>query len=341
VRQLTYVKPGKIEWEEAPAPVLTDPAGALVRPVAVARCDLDRPMVTAGTFPAPFAVGHEFVADILSVGDQVAKRQVGERVLVPFQPSCGGCTACLDGRFAACHRFRAPAGGAFGFGSAGGGHGGAVADVVAVPYADHLLVRAPEGISAAVLCTLPDNLVDAYRTVGPQLSQRPGAEVLIVGSTAPSVGLYAVAVALALGAGNVRYIDRDPGLCDVARELGADASVHDGPWPRRFDRALITVDNSGDPEGLACTLRSTDDYGVCTGIAIHFSPATPVPLLDMYTKGVTFQVSRADSRLHLPAVLDLVVDGKVQPLSIPTTVVDWDEADRAWLEPAIKLVVQR
>ena len=144
----------------------------------------------------------------LSVGDQVAKRQVGERVLVPFQPSCGSCTACLDDRFAACHRFRAPAGGAFGFGSAGGGHRGAVADVVAVPYADHLLVPAPEGISAAVLCTLPDNLVDAYRTVGPQLSQRPGAEVLIVGSTAPSVGLYTVALALALGAGNVFHRPR-------------------------------------------------------------------------------------------------------------------------------------
>lgn len=341
MRQLAYVKPGQIEWEESPAPALTDPAGALVRPLAVARCDLDLPMIAAGIFPPPFAVGHEFVGEIFSVGDQVTKRQVGERVLVPFQPSCGSCAACKQGRFAACHQFRAPAGGAFGFGPAGGGHGGAVADLVAVPCADHLLVRAPEGISSAVLCTLPDNLVDAYRAVGPPLSQRPGAEVLIVGSTAPSVGLYTVAVATALGAGYVRYIDRDPELCKVARELGADALVHDGPWPRRFDRALITVDNSGDPEGLACTLRSTDDYGICTGIAIHFTLATRVPLLDMYTKGVTFHVSRADSRLYLPAVLDLVVDEILRPVSIPTTVVDWDNAHRAWLEPAIKLVVER
>lgn len=52
-------------------------------------------------------------------------------------------------------------------------------------------------------------------------------------------------------------------------------------------------------------------------------------------------MSRADSRLHLPAVLDLVSSGKLRPLTIPTTVAPWDEADRAWLEPATKLVVSR
>ncbi len=341
MHELTYVKPGQVEWQEAAEPELIDPSGALVRPLAVARCDLDLPMVTAGRFAPPFVAGHEFVAQILSVGDQVADRRVGERVLMPFQPSCGSCVACSQAKFAACHRFRAPAGGAFGFGSAGGGHGGAVADVVAVPYADHLLVPAPEQVPPASLCTLPDNLVDAYRTVGPPLSQRPGADVLIVGGTAPSIGLYTVAVATALGARSVRYIDRDPELCQIAGQLGADASVHQGVWPRRFDRALITVDNSGDPEGLACTLRSTDDHGICSTVAIHLSPTTPVPLLNMYTKGVTLQVSRADSRLYLPAVVDLAVNAAINPLSVPTTMVDWDEAQLAWLEPAIKLVVVR
>jgi threonine dehydrogenase-like Zn-dependent dehydrogenase len=61
----------------------------------------------------------------------------------------------------------------------------------------------------------------------------------------------------------------------------------------------------------------------------------------MYTKGVTFHVSRADSRRYLPTVMDLVARGRVDPLAVPTTVVDWEQADRAWLEPAIKLVVER
>jgi alcohol dehydrogenase len=330
-----------VEWEEVAAPELVDPAGALVRPLAVARCDLDLPMARQGIFPGPFPVGHEFVAEVTAVGDQVAERQVGERVLVPFQVSCGGCVACQEGRFGACHRYRAPAGGAFGFGTAGGGHGGAVADLVAVPAADHLLLAAPQHVPANVLCTLPDNLVDAYRTVGPQLLERPGASVLIVGGTALSIGLYAVALAVALGSSRVRYVDTDLDRCAMAARLGAEALVHEGPWPRRFERAPITVDNTGDVEGLACTLRSTDDYGTCTGVAIHFSPTTPIPLLEMYTKGVTFHVSRADSRRHLPTVIDLVARGRVDPQAVATTIVDWEDAAQAWLEPAIKLVVSR
>jgi alcohol dehydrogenase len=341
VRQLIYVKPGCVEWEEVPAPELMDPSGALVRPLAVARCDLDQPMAVQGVFPGPFPVGHEFVAEVVAVGDQVSRRRVGERVLVPFQWSCGQCVACREGRFGGCHRYRARVGGAFGFGEAGGGHGGGIADVVTVPAADHFLLAAPAGIASTALCTLPDNLVDAYRTVGPQLAERPGADVLIVGSTALSIGLYAVALATALGAGSVRYVDSDPERCATAASFGAEVIVHHGPWPRRFDRAAITVDNTGDADGLACTLRSTDDYGTCTGVAIHFTPTTPIPLLEMYTKGITFHVSRADSRRFLPTVIDLVAGGLVDPLQIPTTIVDWDDADAAWLEPATKLVVKR
>jgi hypothetical protein len=42
MRQLLFEEPGRVAWHEAPDPQLTDPAGALVAPLAVARCDLDR-----------------------------------------------------------------------------------------------------------------------------------------------------------------------------------------------------------------------------------------------------------------------------------------------------------
>jgi hypothetical protein len=40
-------------------------------------------------------------------------------------------------------------------------------------------------------------------------------------------------------------------------------------------------------------------------------------------------------------VLALVASGRLDPLAIPTTVVRWEEAAQAWLEPATKLVVVR
>jgi alcohol dehydrogenase len=340
MRALMFERAGVLDWREVPEPEL--PAdGALVRPLAVARCDLDAAMAAFGLFPGPFGVGHECVAEVLEVAEGVTTVRPGQRVLVPFQVSCGACGPCAAGRFAACAPHRAKAGAAFGFGAAGGGHGGMVADRLAVPHADHLLLPAPDGVPDEALCLLADNVCDGYRTVAPHLAREPGADVLVVGGAAASIGLYAVATARALGAGRVRYVDADPGRCAVAEQLGAEVTRHAGDWPRRFDRARITVDNTGDEAGLACTLRSTDDYGWCTGVTIHFQPTTSVPLLEMYTRGVTFHVSRAESRGLLPEVAELVADGRLDPLAVPVTRCDWADAVDAWLIPATKLVLVR
>jgi threonine dehydrogenase-like Zn-dependent dehydrogenase len=76
-------------------------------------------------------------------------------------------------------------------------------------------------------------------------------------------------------------------------------------------------------------------------VTIHFASQTPLPMLEMYTRGITFHTSRADSRRYLPEVLDLVAAGRLDPLAVPTTVVPWEQADERWLEPAIKMVVTR
>ena len=341
MRQLTFTGPGRVEWSDAPAPRLGDQNSALVRPLAVARCDLDVRMVTEALFPGPYPVGHEMVAEVVEAGDAVRRHRPGDRVLVPFQISCGTCPACLARHFAACHTYRAPAGAAFGFGKAGGGHGGAVSDLLAVPCADHLLITAPSDVPAEILCTLPDNVVDGYRAVAPHLEARPGADVLVVGAAGPSIGLYSVAAAAALGASAIRYVDSDGERCHIAEQLGAEAIHHTGPWPRRFPRAAITVSNTDEPEGLATALRSTDDYGTCTCTAIFFGQQPSLPLLEMYTKGVTLHLSRADSRRYTPEVVGLAADRRLHTRAVTTKIAEWDDAPDAWLVPATKLVLVR
>src|ERR1051326_1567328 len=90
MQQLTYVKPRVLEWWDVPAPSLEGPQEAIVRPVTVATCDLDGPIFRGESpFKGPFAFGHEFVADVVEVGADVATVQPGQRVIVPFQISCG------------------------------------------------------------------------------------------------------------------------------------------------------------------------------------------------------------------------------------------------------------
>ncbi len=139
----------------------------------------------------------------------------------------------------------------------------------------------------------------------------------------------------------MRYVDSDADRCAAAAALGAEVEHRQGPSPRRYDRAPITVEASRELEGLTAALRSTDDYGLCTAVAIHFAPTVPLPLLEMYTHGITFHLSRAGSRRLLPVVLELFAEVRFDPLALPTTIVPWDRAHEAWLQPATKLVLER
>src|SRR5918997_6252348 len=105
MRELNFVEPGKLEWHEAPEPRLEGDGEALVRPVTVATCDLDKVIVRglAGV-QGPFPFGHEGVAEVLEVGDAVQGFAAGDLVSVPFQVACGECATCRRGHTGNCER---------------------------------------------------------------------------------------------------------------------------------------------------------------------------------------------------------------------------------------------
>src|SRR3954464_3573603 len=176
MRALTYVGPDTLEWHEPPEPRIESDTEAVVRHVAVATCDLDD-LIVAGhaPFPPPFALGHEGVAEVLEVGDGVSSVRPGDRVLVPFQVSCGTCGACRAGRTGNCEGVPMAMTYGFGFGSEMTRYGGFLSDAVRVPFADAMLVPLPPGIAPEVAAGASDNITDAYRTVAGPLAARPGA----------------------------------------------------------------------------------------------------------------------------------------------------------------------
>ena len=339
MRALTYTGPHELEWREAPEPELSSDRAALVRPLAVATCDLDALIVAgASPFPAPFAIGHECVAEVLDVGDAVTSLEPGELVSVPFQISCGECAPCRRGRSANCSTVAFMS--TYGFGPAVAEWGGFLSDAVRVPYAEHMLVPLPQGLRPAALASASDNISDAWRAVAPGLAAEPGAAVLVVGgASSGSIGLYAVALALALHASRVLYVDADESRRRTAEELGAEAMAH---APKRLGPFPITVDSSAQEEGLVLALRSTAPDGTCTSTAIYFGEQPSLPLLEMYTKGITFKTGRVHAREAIPHVLELAAAGAIQPERITTRVIPWADAAEALREcDWTKLVIER
>ena len=98
MQHLVFRGVGELGWEETEAPVIQDDRDALVRPIAVARCDLDT-AIAIGLYPMqpPFTMGHEMVGEVVEVGERAGDWKPGDRVIVPFQISCGECSMCKRG----------------------------------------------------------------------------------------------------------------------------------------------------------------------------------------------------------------------------------------------------
>jgi threonine dehydrogenase-like Zn-dependent dehydrogenase len=339
MRQMMLIGAGEVRWDETDEPTLSGPGQAIVRPLAVATCDLDTG-VLRGTFPleGPYPFGHEGIAEVVAVGDDVTTVGVGDRVVVPFQISCGTCRPCLAGRTGNCAS--QPPMSTFGLGAMGGlGWGGLLADLALVPYADAMLVKVPDAVDPAAIASASDNLPDAWRTVGPHLDPADPQEVLVVGGdTGPaSIGLYAAGIARALGSPRVVYSDTDPDRLALATRLGVE--VLEGPPPRKLGSFGISVDASGTEDGIRCALNSTAFDGVCSSSAVYLEDPR-MPLFSMYSRCCTFHIGRAHVRPAIPEVLALVEQG-FDPSLVTTTHATWDDAVEALEEPGIKVVLSR
>jgi alcohol dehydrogenase len=200
-----------------------------------------------------------------------------------------------------------------------------------------MLVPIPDGVEPSAVASLSDNIPDAWRTVAPPLAEAPGSPVLIA-MGAGSIALYSIAIAKALGAERVDVVGGRKRDRELAAELGAN--VLDEEFPDRAGFYPITVDASADPAGIACALRSTDADGICTSIGIYFQPI-PLPLLDMFSQGITFKTGRPHVRTLMPDVLELVREGKFDPDPMTVQKVPWDDAADALSELRAKTVVER
>jgi threonine dehydrogenase-like Zn-dependent dehydrogenase len=336
MRQLTFIEPGKLEWREVDDATIRGDGEAVVRAMAVATCDLDLALVR-GHAPAgrEFAFGHECVAEVVEVGDAVSSVAPGDLVSVPFQLSCGSCDRCRRGQTGNCESedFLSTYGLPL-----GPDNGGFVSDATRVPYADAMLAKVPQGIDAAAVASLSDNIPDAWRTVGPQLEAEPGAAVLICAG-AGSIALYAAGLAIAAGAERVDFAGGRDFERELAERLGANLLEQE--FPKRLGPYPITVDASAREPGLACALRSTDPDGICTSIGIYFSQTTPVPLLEMYTRGIRFHTGRVHARPAIDPVLELVRTGAFRPELVTRETARFDEAAEAVAEHSGKLVISR
>ncbi|MCO6005461.1 alcohol dehydrogenase catalytic domain-containing protein [Actinoallomurus purpureus] len=366
VRELRLVRSGRLSWAERAAPEIIDAGDAIVRPFLAGRCDGDtlpihRPVsraLQAGMalglvdpvvkgicgkvpFRGPFPIGHECVAQVTAVGPYVTSLKVGQTVIVPWAVSCGACPPCRRGLTSKCATAgTATPGGvlaAFGFGSSAGAWGGMVTDLIRVPFADHLLVKLPDGVPPARVAAAGDNLADAWRAVVPPLAEREGGTVLVLGGGAKSIGLYAAGLAVAHGAARVDYFDVSPTRRRIAESFGARTPA--GARPQGvYDVVVEATSRSG---GLRTALRALAPGGICTAVGYYLATGTRLPLMHLYATDGTLRVGVSHVRANLPALLEFLQRTGFPAEHVTTLTADWNDAPVAYAARTTKLVLAR
>jgi threonine dehydrogenase-like Zn-dependent dehydrogenase len=329
MRSLVLTGPRRLEWQDHPAPRLSAPMDALVRPIASAACDLDRRIVVApAPFEPPFALGHEAVGEIVDLADDDGTLQIGQQVVIPWHISCGTCDNCrrqLPGACVSVPRLAS-------YGTSIGGHwGGLFDDLVRVPWAEHNLTPLPPAVDPFLAASAADNLTDAFQAVRPTLTTHPDAEVLVVGGTA-SLGLLIVLSAIGLGAAKVTYLDVDESRCATASALGATALAVDA-YPDRLDgRFGLVVDASAATAGFRCALLSTRPGGTCVIRSVYFTELR-LPYFALYATGINLVTGPPHASPHVPEVLRLIDSGTLDPTPVLSGPFRYDDAAEILLDP--------
>ena len=157
----------------------------------------------------PRVIGHEFVGEIVDIGDGVYGYNIGDRVTAEGHVTCGICRNCRAGKRHLCHE-------AIGI---GGGRDGAFAEYVAVPAANLWPIH--DDISDDLAAIL-DPFGNAVHTA---LSfDLVGEDVLITG--AGPIGIMAAAVARFVGARHVVITDINDYRLNLAKQMGATSTVN-------------------------------------------------------------------------------------------------------------------
>ncbi len=225
MKALTWQGKRDVRVEEVPDPVIQEPTDAIVRITSTAICGSDLHLYEIlGAYLTPGDIlGHEPMGIVEEVGPEVTHIKAGDRVVVPFNISCGSCWMCSRGLFAQCETTQVKSQGKgaslFGYTSLYGAVPGGQAEYLRVPQAHFGPIKVPhEGPDSRYLY-LSDILPTAWQAV--KYADVPQGGTLAVLGLGP-VGQFAARIALQQGVERVIGVDLVDERLDLARRRGVE-----------------------------------------------------------------------------------------------------------------------
>lgn len=370
MRALTYHSTRDVRVETVADPILQAPDDVILKVTATAICGSDLhlyrgkiPATQAGDI-----FGHEFMGIVEEVGPEVTQIKKGDRVIIPFVIACGDCFFCQHDLTAACEKTNTgrgaiinkkqipPGAALFGYSHLYGGIAGGQAEYVRVPKGNVGPFKVPGSLPDEKVLFLTDILPTAWQAVS-NAQVKAGSSVAVYG--AGPVGLLSVACAKMLGAEQIFIVDHHDYRLDFAHHTygaipvnfdhvdaaefiisrtagyrGVDAVI-DAVGFEAKGSVIETVMTNLKLEGssgaaLRQCIAAVRRGGTVSIPGVYAGPIHGFLFGDAFDKGLSFKMGQTHVHHLLPALLEHIENGDLNPEVIITHRMPLEKASEAY-----------
>lgn len=302
-----------------------------------------------------YIIGHEPMGIVEEVGPGVTKVKKGDRVVIPFNVSCGECFFCQHEMESQCDNANPnkDTGGMFGYTEQYGNHPGGQAEYLKVPYADFTSFVVPESceLEDESLLFLSDVIPTAWWSVE-NAGVKPGDTVIVLG--AGPIGLMTQKFAWMKGAKRVIAVDHLDYRLMHAKATN-NVEIYDFTQHDDAGKFLQDLTNGGADVVIDCvgmdgkksvvekveqklklqggTLSAIEiahtavrKFGTVQITGVYGLRYNMFPLGRFFERNITMKMGQAPVIHYMPKLYDMVVNGEFDPTDIITHKIPLTEA---------------
>ncbi|MFJ8068629.1 zinc-dependent alcohol dehydrogenase [Peribacillus sp. NPDC096447] len=362
MKAVTFQGAKDIQVKQVEDPKFQQKDDIIVRVTSTAICGSDL-HIYQGALPThkDYVIGHEPMGIVEEVGPEVTKVKKGDRVVLPFNISCGHCYYCEHDMESQCDNSNpneaVDTGGYFGFTERYGNYPGGQAEYLRVPYGNFMPFVIPESceLEDEALLFMSDVLPTAYWSVE-NAGVKKDDTVAVLGCG--PIGLMAQKFAWMKGAKRVIAIDNLPYRLNKAKQMNkVEAYNFDeyndmGSYIKEITSggADVVIDcvgmdgkkstieaieqklklQGGTLSAIEIALNAVRKFGTIQLTGVYGSKYNMFPLGNLFERNINLKMGQAPVIHYMPKLFDKITAGEFDPTEIISHKVPLEKASEAY-----------